>query len=90
VKRAPDCNRAGLRQVAEGLAAAGYSPIPSQGNFLLFPVKGEAAALYDRFLRKGVIVRPVANYGLPEHLRVSIGTAAENAKFLAAAKELKA
>ena len=42
--------------------------------------------IYKRLLRRGVIVRPVGGaYGLPEHLRVTVGTAAENDKFLSAA-----
>jgi len=43
-----------------------------------------AAEIYKRLLRRSVIVRPVAGYGLPEHLRITIGTAPENEKFLAA------
>jgi histidinol-phosphate aminotransferase len=90
VKRAVENNIAGLKQVSEGLGALGYGVVPSQGNFILFDVARPAAPLFEQFLRKGVILRPVANYGLPQHLRVSIGTPTENAKFLAAAKELKA
>ena len=43
-----------------------------------------ALEIYKRLLRRSVIVRPVAGYGLPEHLRVTIGTAEENDRFLAA------
>ena len=52
----------------------GVTYVPSHANFLLVHV-GEAAAAYESLLRQGVIVRPVANYGLPEHLRVSVGLA---------------
>ncbi len=45
---------------------------------------GKAAEIYKRLLRRGVIVRPVGGYQLPEHLRVTVGTAQENAKFLGA------
>jgi histidinol-phosphate aminotransferase len=45
---------------------------------------GDAGAVYERLLQDGVIVRPVANYGLPEHLRVTVGLPAENARFLQA------
>jgi histidinol-phosphate aminotransferase len=61
--------------------------IPSFGNFLAIHVAagGKAAGeIFKRLLRRGVIVRPIGGYGLPEHLRVTIGTAAENEKFLAA------
>ena len=65
-------NRAGLRELAAALDAMGVDYVPSHGNFLLIRV-GDAAAVYVRLLRQGVIVRPVANYGLPEHLRVTVG-----------------
>ena len=40
--------------------------------------------MFQKLLRQGVIVRPVANYGMPDHLRVTIGLAEENARFLEA------
>src|SRR5574340_503480 len=76
-------NRAGMEQLTEGLARLGISQIPSYGNFVSFRV-GPAAAIYHSLLRQGVIVRPLANYGMPEHLRVSIGLESENAVFLRA------
>ena len=77
-------NLNGLRQLEEGARALGLEFIPSYGNFLTIRV-GKAAEIFKRLLRRGVIVRPVAGgYGLPEHLRVTTGTAAENDKFLGA------
>jgi histidinol-phosphate aminotransferase len=76
-------NLQGLRQLEEGAAKLGLEYIPSSGNFLTIRV-GRAADVYKRLLRRGVIVRPVAGYELPEHLRVTVGTAEENDKFLAA------
>jgi histidinol-phosphate aminotransferase len=76
-------NRAGLAQLTAGLDALGIAYVPSHANFLLVHVGG-SAAVYESLLRQGVIVRPVANYGLPEHLRVSVGLASENDRFLAA------
>jgi histidinol-phosphate aminotransferase len=61
----------------------GLEYVTSYGNFVLVRV-GDAAAVYERLLRAGVIVRPVAGYGLPEWLRVSIGLPAENEAFLSA------
>jgi histidinol-phosphate aminotransferase len=75
-------NLNGLRQLEEGARKLGLEFIPSYGNFLTVRV-GRAAEIFKRLLRRGVIVRPVAGgYGLPEHLRVTTGTAAENEKFL--------
>ena len=80
-------NRAGYRQLTAAFDAAGIEYVPSAGNFVLFRagVGAEAGGRVNvALLKAGVIVRPVANYGLPEWLRVSIGTEAENAAFLAA------
>src|SRR5204863_9087661 len=76
-------NLQGMKQLEEGARALGLEFIRSHGNFLTLRV-GKAAEIYKRLLRRSVIVRPIAGYGLPEHLRVTVGTAAENAKFLAA------
>jgi histidinol-phosphate aminotransferase len=77
-------NLQGLRQIEQGAQRLGLDFIPSHGNFITVRV-GKAAEVYRRLLRRGVIVRPVAGpYQLPEHLRVTIGTAQENEKFLGA------
>jgi histidinol-phosphate aminotransferase len=77
-------NLQGLRQLEEGAHGLGLEYIPSHGNFITIRV-GKAAEIYKRLLRRGVIVRPVGGgYGLPEHLRVTVGTAEENRKFLGA------
>jgi histidinol-phosphate aminotransferase len=76
-------NREGLRQLGAGLEALSIRYVPSHGNFVLIDV-GDAAAVNLALLRQGVIVRPVANYGLPSFLRVTVGLPAENARFLAA------
>jgi len=83
VARSYATNLQGLRQLDEGIKALGLDAIPSFGNFLTVRV-GKAAEVYKRLLKRGVIVRPVAGYGLPEHLRVTVGTGEENTRFLAA------
>jgi len=74
-------NRTGMRELETGARALDRRFIPSHGNFLLIHV-GDAGAVYQSLLRQGVIVRPVANYGLPEYLRVTVGLPAENRRFL--------
>ena len=74
-------NKAGMAQLEAGFAALGLAYVPSRANFILVNVKADPAQTFNALLKEGVIVRPV---GIPEHLRVSIGTEAENAKFLAA------
>jgi histidinol-phosphate aminotransferase len=76
-------NLQGMKQLEEGARALGLEFIPSHGNFVTLRV-GKAGDIFKRLLRRSVIVRPVAGYGLPEHLRVTIGTAQENETFLAA------
>jgi histidinol-phosphate aminotransferase len=74
-------NREGRRTLEDGVRALGRTSVPSHANFLLVEV-GDAAKVYASLLRQGVIVRPVANYGLPRHLRVTVGLPAENRRFL--------
>ena len=81
VARSFEVNRAGMAEVTRGLSGLGLEYIPSFGNFVTFRVR-DAAGVFQRLLRQGVIVRPVASYGMPEHLRVTIGTGPENARFL--------
>jgi histidinol-phosphate aminotransferase len=74
-------NRAGRRELEDGARALGLRFIPPHGNFVLIHV-GDGDRIYRRLLEQGVIVRPVANYGLPEFLRVTVGLPAENRRFL--------
>lgn len=75
-------NRAGMAQMTEGLTRLGYDFIPSAGNFVAFDSAEPGNDLFQRMLREGVIVRAIAEYGLPNHVRVSIGLASENERFL--------
>lgn len=74
-------NRRGMQQIVAGLQQLGLAHIPSYGNFVTFRVPA-AAAVFRKLLESGVIVRPIANYGMPEHLRVTIGLESENVRFL--------
>ncbi len=75
-------NVSGMRQLVDGFDQLGLAYIPSIGNFICVEVGDNAAVVYDSLLQKGVIVRPVANYGMPRHLRITVGTAEENSHFL--------
>ena len=81
VRASFELNQAGMRQITEGLKRLGLAYIPSYGNFVSFKVSA-AADVFRRLLKLGVIVRPIAGYGLPEYLRVTIGLEAENVRFL--------
>jgi len=80
--RSYQLNQAGLQQLAHALHAWGLEFIPSVGNFVLVHLGTQAAAIHQSLLAAGVIVRPVANYGLSEWLRVSVGLAHENDRFI--------
>ena len=75
-------NTQGMQELEAGLQQLGLGFIPSVGNFVTFEV-GNAAQTYQALLQQGVIVRPVAEYGLPQHLRVTVGLPEQNARFLA-------
>lgn len=86
VERCRAENRAGLAQLAAGFAELDRIFVPSDGNFVLVHV-GDGASVFQELQRRGVIVRPVASYGLPEWVRITVGTAAQNERLL---RELKA
>jgi histidinol-phosphate aminotransferase len=81
-----EINKAGYAQLTAAFERMGLQYTPSYGNFVLVHI-GDAASVNEALLKRGVIVRPVANYGLPQHLRVSIGLPDENAAFIAALEQ---
>ncbi|MGH8282842.1 MAG: histidinol-phosphate transaminase [Gammaproteobacteria bacterium] len=90
VHRSMENNKHGMRQLQEGFRALGLNWIPSIANFLSVDFKRPARPIYEALLREGVIVRPVNNYGLPNHLRITIGLPAQNDRLLAALKNVLA
>lgn len=76
-------NRAGMKQLTDAFRSLGLEFVPSFGNFVLVKV-GDAARMFEELLKRGIIVRPVANYDLSEWLRVTVGLPDENSKFLEA------
>jgi histidinol-phosphate aminotransferase len=88
VRQGVELNRRGMAQVIDGLRDLGLGFIPSVGNFLAVDLGQPAGPIDQALLREGVITRPIGNYGLPNHLRVTIGLPEENARFLAALKKV--
>ena len=84
VERSRSLNRDGMTQLRSGLAALGWTAPASAGNFVLADTGGPAQPWYAALLRSGVIVRPVANYGLPRHLRITVGLPEQNERLLRA------
>jgi histidinol-phosphate aminotransferase len=84
VRRSVESNKAGLAQLAAGMKKLGVRFIPSVANFTFVEFDFEAEGLTEELLKRGVIVRPMRWMGFPNAIRVSVGTEAENEKFLAA------
>jgi histidinol-phosphate aminotransferase len=87
VRQTHELNLRGMKQIVGGLTKLRLEHIPSFGNFVSFKIK-DAARIYRRLLESGVIVRPIANYAMPDYLRVSIGLESENQKFLSALQQI--
>ena len=83
VRKSRALNGQGMQALTTGFQRLELSWIPSHANFLSFRVP-KAAEVFRRLLRQGVIVRPISGYGMPDYLRVTVGTEAENTRFLAA------
>lgn len=88
LKKAITINAAGMQQLLAGLEKMGLNSIPSIGNFLCVDVGKAALPVYDVLLKQGVIVRPITNYEMPNHLRVTIGMQQENERFLEALSQV--
>jgi histidinol-phosphate aminotransferase len=89
VERSFKLNVAGMKQLVASFERLGLKWIPSFANFVSVEIpraggRSAAGSVYQRLLRQGVIVRPVAGYDMPDHLRVTVGLPEENEKFLAA------
>jgi histidinol-phosphate aminotransferase len=84
-----ELNVSGMQQLLAGCKRLGLAWIPSYGNFVTVEIPragkdSQAGAVFQKLLRQGVIVRPLAGYAMPDHLRVTIGLPGENARFLEA------
>ena len=91
LQKSATLNAQGYRQLTGAFDAMGIEYVPSYGNFVLFKVgsdDGAGARINLALLKKGIIVRPVGNYGLPQWIRVSIGLPEENEAFIAALKQV--
>ena len=85
-----EVNTAGREQLVAAFDELGLPYIPSVGNFITVEMPSDAMPYYQALLEKGVIVRPIGVYGMPRHLRVSIGLEQENQRFISALKEVLA
>lgn len=87
VKRSLEVNRLGIKYLQEEFTRLGLEFVPSQANFILLRV-GKGQEVFKQLLSQGVIVRPMAGYQFPEHVRVTVGTKEENRKFIDALEKV--
>ncbi|MBF0218984.1 MAG: histidinol-phosphate transaminase [Gammaproteobacteria bacterium] len=81
-------NRDGRAQLMQGFSALGLKYIPTVGNFISVDLQQPAIPVYNALLHHGVIVRPIANYGMPNYLRITIGLADQNQRLLEGLKQI--
>lgn len=87
VQRSLGVNQQGVKYLQTEFARLGLSYVPSQANFILVRV-GNGHEVFQRLLQQGVIVRPMVGYKFPEHVRVTVGTMAQNQKLIGALERL--
>jgi histidinol-phosphate aminotransferase len=88
IEQSVKTNRAGMAQLLTGLEHLGLGYIPSVGNFITVDFKRDASEIDQALLQRGCITRPLANYGMPNHLRFTIGLKEENERLLSSLREV--
>ncbi|NOX08031.1 MAG: histidinol-phosphate transaminase [Gammaproteobacteria bacterium] len=83
IQQSLQMNINGMQQLTRAFSDMGFGWIPSVGNFVCLDVNTDGTEVYERLLHEGIIVRPVANYALPRHLRITIGNHFENDRLIA-------
>jgi len=84
IEKSIKVNSGGMQQLTRAFDSMGLHYIPSQGNFICVDLQQPGMEIYNQLLQQGVIVRPIDNYGMPNHLRITVGLEEENARFIAA------
>ena len=88
VRQSVSLNARERARLEAGLRTLGCEVLPSQANFLAVGFRRDAAPIHQGLLEKGVIVRPMKSYEMPQFLRVTVGTEEENTRFLASLKDV--
>ena len=88
LKESVRVNNEGMKMLTDACDQLGLGYIPSVGNFLTIDFGCDAMPIYDGLLQEGVIVRPIGVYGMPNHLRVTVGLPVENKRFIDSLKKL--
>ena len=88
INKSVKTNSTGLKQLIAAFEKMGLKYIPSVGNFICVEFDRDGLGIYEALLHKGMIVRPIGVYGMPNHLRVTIGSEEENTKFIQSLSEV--
>jgi histidinol-phosphate aminotransferase len=88
VKRSVEVNTAGLAYLLRELPGVGVGVLPSVANFVFVDLKRPSGPVYEALLRRGIIVRPIPNYGFPTAVRISVGLPEENARLVKGLREI--
>jgi len=88
IVKARQANAAGRKQIYDGLFSMGFKAYPAQGNFVFSDLGHPVAPIFNGLLREGVIIRPLGPQGAPNCIRVSVGTAEQNERFLKALQKV--
>lgn len=88
VERSLQMNMGGMAYISSELKSLGFEVVDSQANFLTFAPTIDAAFIYEELLKKGIIVRRLASFGMPDHIRVTIGSRVQNRAFIAKLKRI--
>ena len=88
VERSQKAAREGIAAIAEAITGLGLTTYPSIGNFVLVDVEQDPTTVYDRLLHRGVIARPMGPWGLPTHLRLSVGAPLQTKRVISALIEV--
>jgi histidinol-phosphate aminotransferase len=83
-------NEGGRHFLCEEFTAMGVKYVPSRANFILVDVGRSGTDIFQRLLKEGVIVRPMASFGMETALRITIGTPEENRRLVKALKKVLA
>ena len=87
IERTRKATFAGRDQFFQGLTAIGLKPIPSQTNFVCVGIRRNAQTVFERLLTRGLIIRPLASFAMPEYIRITVGTAEQNSEVRAALQD---
>ncbi|GAH74365.1 unnamed protein product, partial [marine sediment metagenome] len=88
-KKVLKSNQEGKKYLYKELKELGLFYLPTEANFIFIDLKEDSEVIFEKLLKKGVIIRPGKPYGCTNFIRVTIGTSYENKKFIRAIRELK-